>query len=79
MSNFSGVRTLQLQMQAIAAGTWAGVPTQPLFSWGRDSNGQLGHNNIIYCSLPVQIGSFTNWTTISQGSSASAAFAILSL
>lgn len=38
-----------------------------LWSWGRNNLGQLGHNNLIDRSSPVQIGSLTNWTNIAVG------------
>ena len=34
-----------------------------LWSWGLNSSGELGHNNKIYYSSPVQIGSSTDWAT----------------
>jgi alpha-tubulin suppressor-like RCC1 family protein len=35
-----------------------------LWSWGRNFEGQLGHNNIIYRSVPVQVGSLSDWFKI---------------
>jgi alpha-tubulin suppressor-like RCC1 family protein len=35
-----------------------------LFSWGNNDYGQLGHNNIIARSSPVQVGTATNWTKV---------------
>ena len=32
-----------------------------LWSWGRNNNGELGQNNVIYRSSPVQLGSDTSW------------------
>lgn len=38
-----------------------------LWSWGYNSNGQLGLNNIVHRSSPVQVGALTNWKDISVG------------
>ena len=38
-----------------------------LWAWGRNNRGQLGQNNTINRSSPVQIGSLTNWATPSAG------------
>jgi alpha-tubulin suppressor-like RCC1 family protein len=35
-----------------------------LWSWGRNSQGQLGLNNRTNFSSPVQIGALTNWTKV---------------
>ena len=37
---------------------------QELYSWGLDSNGQLGQNQQVSLSSPVQIGSDTDWGSI---------------
>jgi len=64
MPNFSGKWTLQAQMQAIAAGTWTGIPLYSLFSWGFNNSGQLGQNTITNLSSPVQVGSDANWSKV---------------
>lgn len=38
-----------------------------LWAWGDNTNGQLGQGNTNPLSSPVQIGSLTNWKTISCG------------
>ena len=40
-----------------------------LWQWGRGANdyGSIGNNTGIYYSSPVQIGSMSNWSTITQG------------
>jgi len=38
-----------------------------LWGWGANSNGQLGDNSTINASSPIQIGSATNWNTVSAG------------
>ena len=43
-----------------------------LFTWGNNSDGLLGNNNIAYYSSPVQIGSLTNWKQVSIGTHSSA-------
>ena len=42
-----------------------------LWLWGRNANGQLGNNTVVYRSSPIQLGSSTNWNVISCGNSAS--------
>jgi alpha-tubulin suppressor-like RCC1 family protein len=45
-----------------------------LYAWGRNGNvGQLGQNNIINRSSPVQVGTFTNWSNVACASIATAA------
>jgi alpha-tubulin suppressor-like RCC1 family protein len=39
-----------------------------LWSWGVNSSGQLGTNDIVHRSSPVQVGSLTNWKQVSAGS-----------
>lgn len=39
-----------------------------LWSWGENSQGQLGHNNTTLRSSPVQVGSLTTWSKIAGGS-----------
>jgi alpha-tubulin suppressor-like RCC1 family protein len=39
------------------------------WSWGRNNFGQLGLGNVTYYSSPKQIGSLTNWLSISGGQS----------
>jgi alpha-tubulin suppressor-like RCC1 family protein len=50
---------LKLMMAAAASG---GDP-QGLFSWGADGQGDLGHNDRVSSSSPVQIGTLTTWTS----------------
>ena len=38
-----------------------------MWSWGKNNNGQLGLGNATYYSSPKQIGSLTNWLSISSG------------
>jgi alpha-tubulin suppressor-like RCC1 family protein len=68
MPSYSGVWTLQAQMQAVAAGTWTGQPQ--LFAWGNNSSGRLGLGDTQNRSAPVQVGSLTNWARTSHGNSA---------
>ena len=35
-----------------------------LWTWGRNHNGQLGHDNIVYRSSPVQVGALTTWSKV---------------
>ena len=42
-----------------------GTITSPgLWMWGNNNYGQLGQNNIVHRSSPVQVGSLTNWKSI---------------
>ena len=36
-----------------------------LWTWGRNEYGQLGQNNKIYTSSPVQVGALTTWSKLS--------------
>lgn len=38
-----------------------------LWTWGLNRNGQLGQNNLIYRSSPVQVGALTSWVTVTPG------------
>ena len=40
-----------------------------LWSWGLNANGQLGHNDSINRSSPVQVGTLSNWKFPSSGGS----------
>ena len=62
---YSGSWTLQQQMQAKQAETWPA--SAGLYSWGNNSGGQLGQNNRVNLSSPVQIGALTTWSNISSG------------
>jgi alpha-tubulin suppressor-like RCC1 family protein len=48
-------------MQAVAAGTWTGLPG--LYSWGLNAVGQLGLGNTTNYSSPKQVGTLTTWKT----------------
>jgi len=53
-------------MQAVAAGTWTGLPG--LWSWGANSYGQLGLGDTTTRSSPVQVGALITWSNIACGS-----------
>jgi len=63
---FSGNWTLTQQAQALAAGTWTGIPQDELYAWGDGQRGQLGQNDRVNQSSPVQIAG-TNWNDIDTG------------
>jgi alpha-tubulin suppressor-like RCC1 family protein len=44
-----------------------------LWSWGSNPAGQLGDGTVVSKSSPVQIGTLTNWSTVSPGASYSIA------
>ena len=64
----------------IGSGTdWAMVATDTfhaavktdgtLWTWGiNETNGQLGHGDLVNCSFPVQVGALTDWSAVSCGS-----------
>jgi alpha-tubulin suppressor-like RCC1 family protein len=65
---YSGVWTRQSQMQAAGAQNWPGVFIgNGLFSWGRNLAGQLGQNNVVNRSSPVQVGSLKTWSLVKMG------------
>ena len=70
---YGGVWTTSQATDAVASGTWAVPPTPKLFSWGQNSAGQLGLGNTTNYSSPKQVGSLTNWLSISAGYSATLA------
>ena len=43
------------------------APQYQLWTWGRNSAGQLGLNDTVYRSSPTQVGSGTTWNSISIG------------
>ena len=59
----SGVWTLDEVLGYEKATAWP-KKTLPreLYAWGRNGNGQVGDNSIVYRSSPVQIGALTNWS-----------------
>jgi alpha-tubulin suppressor-like RCC1 family protein len=67
MPNFSAKWGLMEQLQAVAAGTWTGLPTGELYAWGYNVNGQLGFGDVERRSSPVQVGSLTTWSKVSAG------------
>jgi alpha-tubulin suppressor-like RCC1 family protein len=44
-----------------------------LWLWGRNQSGQLGQNNIVDSSSPVQVGALTDWALVSTGDQHTAA------
>ena len=68
MPNFSAKWGLMEQLQAVAAGTWTGLPTYELYAWGDNSpSGALGDGTIIDKSSPVQVGALNDWSEIAAG------------
>lgn len=65
MPNFSAKWGLMEQLQAVAAGTWTGLPAYALYAWGPNTAGQLALGDVINRSSPVQVGSQTDWESIS--------------
>jgi alpha-tubulin suppressor-like RCC1 family protein len=56
--------------QVVAGGyhTAAVKTNNTLWSWGVSSSGQLGQNDRVSRSSPVQVGALTNWSQVSAGS-----------
>mgnify|MGYP003135130561 CR=1 FL=1 len=44
-----------------------------LYTWGRNEQGGLGHGDKINKSVPTQVGSLTNWASLSMNTSATGA------
>ena len=63
---YSGIWTMQQVNAAIAANTWPVVGPR-LYSWGRNTNGNLGLGNTTNYSSPKQVGSLANWQTVASG------------
>jgi alpha-tubulin suppressor-like RCC1 family protein len=67
---FSGLNFVgDVSAQAVFAPT----PEYYLWSWGRNSYGNLGLGDTTNKSSPVQIGALTTWSNISAGNANSAA------
>ena len=63
-----GVWTLEQASYYVKQGVWPlPVTVKPLYSWGWNTNGQLGQNDTIDRSSPVQVGALTTWSKISAG------------
>ena len=61
---YSGIWTLQQAHDAIAASNWPSPPVPLLYSWGQNTDGQLGLGNTTGYSSPKQVGSLTTWSSI---------------
>jgi alpha-tubulin suppressor-like RCC1 family protein len=69
MPNYSGMWTLQAQMQATAAGNWPIVFQSGMIGWGANNAGQLGTNSTVSTSSPVQVNAIATWGYLTKGSS----------
>ena len=76
--NISGATARRSSPVQVGAETWLDAQQAENFSlalrtngtlwaWGRNNFGQLGQNDLINRSSPVQIGALTNWTNIAVG------------
>jgi alpha-tubulin suppressor-like RCC1 family protein len=68
-SSASGVWTMEQAGYWIKQGNWptAGNLSPNLYSWGLNTNGQLGLGNITNRSSPVQVGALGTWLNIAGG------------
>jgi alpha-tubulin suppressor-like RCC1 family protein len=65
-----GIWTLEQAAGYIKQGLWPKPPlARELYSWGLNFNGELGLNDIIDRSSPVQVGALTDWAQLATGSS----------
>ena len=63
-----GVWTLEQASYYTKQGTWPlPIKQGALYVWGSNSQGDLGQNNTIFRSSPVQVGADTNWNVIVSG------------
>ena len=67
-NNFRAVARQKVSVNIIIAGD-PPPPPPPVYmwSWGRNDLGQLGQGNTTATSSPVQIGTDTNWSKVSDG------------
>jgi alpha-tubulin suppressor-like RCC1 family protein len=68
-SSASGVWTMEQAGYWIKQGNWptAGNFNNRLYSWGLNTNGQLGLGNTTQYNSPKQVGTLTTWSSISSG------------
>ena len=59
-TQYSGIWTMQQVNSAISAGTWP-LMGPHLYSWGKNTGGQLGLGNTTYYSSPKQVGALVTW------------------
>lgn len=62
LKNWSSVASGAVGMHCLVLNT-----SGNLWSFGKNQNGQLGQNNLIYRSSPVQVGALTTWLNLSTG------------
>jgi alpha-tubulin suppressor-like RCC1 family protein len=69
-----GIWTLEQASGYIKQGLWPQrILARELYSWGLNTNGQLGQNTITNLSSPVQVGALGDWSQVSAGNNFSAA------
>ena len=66
-TQYTGIWKLNAASAAQGAGTWPVPVTPKLFTWGDNSEGQLGLGNTTAYSSPKQVGSKTNWFNVFAG------------
>lgn len=66
-TQYSGSWKLNAASAAQGAGTWPVPPLPKLYSWGSNTQGELGLGNSTAYSSPKQVGSLTNWNEIARG------------
>ena len=72
-TEFTSSGTLEFTALSSASRHCLGIAAGKLYSWGFNAAGQLGLNDTNNRPAPTQVGSATDWVTVSAGSSHSAA------
>jgi len=63
-----GALTNWKQVSSAGGGSSAAIKTDgTLWSWGKNSYGNLGLNDIVHRSSPTQVGALTNWKQVAGG------------
>ena len=72
-TQYSGLWSLNSQINAQSTSNWPVPPAPYLFAWGDNVSGMLGLGNVTDISSPVQVGSTADWSVVDAGTDSSAA------